>query len=147
VSNVRLLPKSFRSFVGQFREDNDPVKQLIQEAVDPDSEPQRRLRELFHLHHDAEKPATAKAIIVRHSEEDAQLSTEVHHDHEEVIRDETTKRWVELSKDEQETWKQRLIHAGQWAADEGETVLKGIFFSEVAGAVGRAAVEAIAGGS
>jgi prolactin regulatory element-binding protein len=146
ISNIQLLPKNFRSFVGKFREDNDPVKHIIQEAVDPDSGAQRRLRDLFHLHHDAEKPTTGKAIIIRHSKEDAQLSTEVHHDHGEVVKDETTKRWVELSKDEQDTWKQRLVQAGQWAADEGETVLKGVFFSEVAGAVGRAAVEAIAGG-
>lgn len=41
--------------------------------------------------------------------------------------------WKELSASEQKAWKQRLEHAGRWAADEGETVLQGVLFSEVLG--------------
>jgi hypothetical protein len=149
VASFQIFPPSIRSFVSRAREDSDPIKEIIHEVADPSTEPGRRLRDLFHLHHNQEAPAARKkAIIVRHSEAEgsgAQLSTDVHSSPEEVIKDENTKRWKDLTKEEQETWKERLIHAGEWAADEGETVLKSIFFSEVAGAVGRAAVEAIGG--
>lgn len=48
------------------------------------------------------------------------------------------KKFEELSKKEKEIWKQRLREAGVWAVDEGEAVLKGVFFGSVAGAVGAA---------
>ena len=49
------------------------------------------------------------------------------------------KKWEELQKHEKEVWKKRLIDAGEWAIEEGESVLKGIFFSGLGAAVGAAA--------
>ena len=48
------------------------------------------------------------------------------------------KRWDDLAPHERETWKRRLIEAGEWTFEEGETVLKGCLFSGLAGAVGAA---------
>jgi prolactin regulatory element-binding protein len=42
-------------------------------------------------------------------------------------------------------WKEKLTSAGMWAVEEGETVLKGIFFSEAAGIVGQMAQAAMSG--
>ena len=46
------------------------------------------------------------------------------------------KKWEDLSHKEKETWKERLVHAGEWAIEEGESVLKGVFFGGIAQGVG-----------
>lgn len=48
------------------------------------------------------------------------------------------KRFEELGEKEREAWKKRLQEVGVWAEDEGEKVLKGVFFGGVAAAVGQA---------
>ena len=48
------------------------------------------------------------------------------------------KRWEDLEHHERESWKRRLVEAGEWTLDEGETILKGVLFSGLAGAVGGA---------
>ncbi|KAG8532215.1 uncharacterized protein KY384_003856 [Bacidia gigantensis] len=62
----------------------------------------------------------------------------LHHPNHIIDRHPKAKKWEEMLPSERERWKKRLQEAGHWAADEGETVLKGIFFSGVAGAVGAA---------
>ena len=42
-----------------------------------------------------------------------------------------------LAEDEKKTWKVRLLRSGEWSLEEGEAVLKGIFFSALANVVGR----------
>jgi hypothetical protein len=76
-----------------------------------------------------------KAIIVR--ETGGGLSAELHHDLD-VVKEETLRKWEELSEREQRNWKQRLLDSGHWIEDQGEKVLKGIFFSSLAAAVGDA---------
>lgn len=41
--------------------------------------------------------------------------------------------WHELSSQDQALWKDRLTAAGRWTVDQGETILKGVFFSEACG--------------
>lgn len=53
---------------------------------------------------------------------------------------ENLRTWADLSGEDQVAWKRRLTDAGRWAADEGETVLKGVLFAEACGQL-RAAVE------
>jgi hypothetical protein len=48
------------------------------------------------------------------------------------------KTWDELNHKQKEGWKQKLKDAGYWAEDMGETILKGVVFGELAGAVGQA---------
>jgi len=74
-----------------------------------------------------------KAIIVR-DVAGTELSTEVHHGAEIVERE--VRRWEELHEHEKEGWRKRLTDAGHWTADQGEAILKGVFFSELAGMVG-----------
>jgi glycyl-tRNA synthetase len=81
------------------------------------------------------KLETPKAIVVRDTGSD--LSAELHHD-AEVIKEETLKKWEDLSEHQKRDWKERLKDAGHWAEQQGETVLKGILFSELAGIVGDA---------
>ena len=75
-------------------------------------------------------------IIVQHDENSESVSAHV--------RDASTatgdahKKWEDLEAHERETWKRRLIDAGEWAVEEGEAVLKGIFFQNIALAVGAA---------
>ncbi|KAI9677412.1 MAG: hypothetical protein M1817_006366 [Caeruleum heppii] len=88
-----------------------------------------RLRDLVH-----EGREQAKILLVQDTEEG--LATEMHHP--EVVESQG-KRWDELKEHEKEYWRDKLSSAGHWVAHEGETVLKGIFFSEVAGLAAQAA--------
>ncbi|MCJ1380714.1 hypothetical protein MMC17_003822 [Xylographa soralifera] len=74
----------------------------------------------------------SKSILVRES--GSSLSTELHNDRCTV--GELGKPWEELTKDQKDLWKTRLIEAGEWTYEEGETVLKGVFFGQIGGLVG-----------
>jgi prolactin regulatory element-binding protein len=153
--SLQLLPRSLQNYLGLYsgRAGNitSPYLHKVERAADPyvHSQTANRLRDLLHLHHhrrnlpDAEK----KAIIVRASEDGSgELSTEVHADTAALLKkDVTAKKWEELTEHQQRRWKERLIKAGEWAESEGETILKGVFWSEFAETVGHAAAEAIAG--
>lgn len=108
----------------------------------------QRLRDL--LHHVRRTPeARRRAVVVRDAGPAAAaglLATEVHADDEALLREHAgARRWEELSPGEREAWKERLVRAGQWAVGEGEAVLKGVFFGQVAGAVGGLVGEALRG--
>ncbi|EXJ72385.1 uncharacterized protein A1O5_04889 [Cladophialophora psammophila CBS 110553] len=78
---------------------------------------------------------TPKAIIVR-EQPMGEISTEILQSDAELLKQETLKKWEQLSEAQKKGWKRRLIDAGHWAEHQGENVLKGILFSELAGAVG-----------
>lgn len=50
--------------------------------------------------------------------------------------EERLRAWRELSGQEKALWKDRLTAAGRWTADQGETILKGVFFGEACNQVG-----------
>ena len=78
-------------------------------------------------------------IIVRHAPEEGgetALSAELR-DAKAVVKGEhKAKRWEELAEHEKKAWKDRLVKSGEWTREEGESVLKGIFFSGLANFVG-----------
>lgn len=82
-------------------------------------------------------------IIVRHDENSRALSADLR-DANTVIGD-AHKKWEDLEAHERETWKRRLIDAGEWAVEEGEAVLKGVFFQNIALAVGAAVGHGVGG--
>ncbi|KAL1626540.1 hypothetical protein SLS54_002702 [Diplodia seriata] len=102
---------------------------------------------------DADDDDSSKAILVRATgpPEDGQsqagdesLSAEVHGSRAAARRaDAHARRWAELGEEQKAAWRRRLVRAGAWAVDEGETVLKGVLFSEYAGFVGRVTAEAL----
>ncbi|EEQ33951.1 hypothetical protein McanMca71_002856 [Microsporum canis] len=47
-----------------------------------------------------------------------------------------TKKWEDLSEEQRRIWKKKLADAGHWALDEGEVLLRGVLFGELAGFVG-----------
>jgi prolactin regulatory element-binding protein len=154
--SLNLLPQSWQDAVVAYRQRADEMSKPMQRRVHEMSDPViyshtgQRLLDILHLHHkNSELPEPEKkAIIIRAPDtaDGAEISTEVHADTAELLKqDAGAKKWEELSPHQQLKWKQRLVDAGQWSADYGETILKGVFFSEVAGAVGRAAAQALAG--
>ena len=80
---------------------------------------------------DAAQGAKQKAIVVR-DVVGQELSTELHDD-AELVQKETLRKWEDLHESEKVSWRKRLIDAGHWTANQGESVLKGVFFSELAG--------------
>lgn len=84
-----------------------------------------------------------KAVIVRDSGEDKELTLHLADKNEYIKQDERARQWHELDEEQKKLWKRRLSDAGHWAVDEGEAVLKGVLFSSWAGLVGRVAGEAI----
>ncbi|KAL9125708.1 MAG: hypothetical protein Q9217_005137 [Psora testacea] len=82
-----------------------------------------------------------KEIIVRHAPAEGgkmSFSAEVHEPETLVKHHTEAKKWEDMEHQERETWKRRLIDAGEWAVEEGESVLKGVFFSGLGAAVGAA---------
>lgn len=82
-----------------------------------------------------------KTLIVRSAPEGLDgVTVDVHPDKEAYReKDEHAKHWDELKEHEKARWTEKLKRAGQWVESEGESVLKGILFSEYAGVVGDAA--------
>lgn len=80
-------------------------------------------------------------IIVRHAPNEGgetALSAELRRANEVVEGEHKAKRWEELAGHEKDVWKDRLVNSGQWTLEEGESLLKGIFFSGLAHVVGGA---------
>ncbi len=78
-------------------------------------------------------------IIVRHAPVEGgetALSAELRDPDEVVDWEHKAKRWEELAEHEKKAWKDRLVQSGQWTLEEGESVLKGIFFSGLGHVVG-----------
>jgi glycyl-tRNA synthetase len=74
------------------------------------------------------------AIVVRADQ--GEISAELHHDTStdaviEKVEEQLTK-WEDLNEKQKRSWKQKLVDAGHWAEQQGESVLKGILFSELA---------------
>ncbi|RFU35829.1 hypothetical protein B7463_g478, partial [Scytalidium lignicola] len=81
---------------------------------------------------------TGGVVYIHDSDETTGLKLHVHE--EEEKHNHEGKMWDELSPAQQELWKRKLKEAGHWAEEYGETLFKGCFWGEVAGAVGRAVV-------
>jgi glycyl-tRNA synthetase len=92
----------------------------------------RTLRDLVEENAGLETP---QAIIVR-DHGGGEISTELAHDDAASIRTDTLRRWDELGEAQRHGWRRRLVEAGRWTEQQGEAVLKGILFSQLAGAVG-----------
>lgn len=84
-----------------------------------------------------------KAVIVRDEGEGKNLALSMWDKQEYLKQDEKAKHWHELNDEEQHVWRKRLVDAGHWTVEEGETILKGVLFSSWAGFVGRVAGEAM----
>lgn len=76
-----------------------------------------------------------QTLVVQDHGEDVRVQTHAGEDGRSNAR-----KWEDLPLDEREAWKTKLVDAGQWAVEEGEVILKGVFFGELAGFVGRAMV-------
>ncbi|ETI23491.1 hypothetical protein G647_05293 [Cladophialophora carrionii CBS 160.54] len=123
------IPVAAHSAVDEFKKSADDISATLSSAVAAATE---GLKNLVEQNSNLETP---KAIIVR-EESLGEISTEVIHSDAEVVKQETLRKWDELSESQKKSWKRKLIDAGHWAEQQGENVLKGILFSELAGAVG-----------
>jgi len=148
-----LLPQSFREFLdrpaaaarGYGHRVELSASSVIESDVPTVLPGTGRLRSLLASHAGA-PDRQGKALVVRSSDESGALSINVHPDQEEYLKADTeAKRWEELSEEQQRTWKDRLVKAGEWVEGQGEKVLIGVLFSEYAGIVGGAVRDALAG--
>jgi glycyl-tRNA synthetase len=110
--------------------------------------PPQLLRDLLSAHDEAtistatatKEPSiteTPKMIIVR--DDGTEISARTHTD-EDGNSPPAARKWEDLTSEEREVWKQKLTKAGHWAFEEGEAILKGVFFGELAGFVRDATV-------
>ncbi|KAF9696942.1 hypothetical protein EKO04_004908 [Ascochyta lentis] len=144
-----IVPRSLQKAGSEYRPMGELAREkrhnaVLNNADSPTMKTVHRIQDLLHLHmpHHAspEAPARQKALIIHHGPEGAELSTEVHESTDEVIKKHTeAKQWEELSEEERHYWRKKLTDAGMWAVGEGETILKSIFFGNIAGAIGAAA--------
>jgi len=153
--SLGLIPQSLQNYLGfQGQRASNITNAYIHKAEKIADQDLRyvsvnHVRDLLHLHHNNRNlpDSDKKAIVIRAAEDGSdELSTEVHANPADVLKKDTAaKKWEDLTKRQQQQWKERLVKAGEWVESEGETILKGVFFSEFAGAVGQAAAEALAG--
>lgn len=144
-----IIPADLRNAAGRInppgamRDEVHKAKVAMNDAKAPVVKTSHRLRDMLHLDHQEkyDENAPQKALVVHHDPDTkSSLSTEVHSGTEEVIqRHNEAKTWDDLSHAERNKWRQKLIDGGLWAVEEGETILKSIFFSEAAGLVGQVA--------
>lgn len=144
-----IVPRSLQNAGSQYKPMGEVVREkrhqaILNNADSPVLKTVHRIQDLLHVHmpHDASGDASAqqKALVIRDDGEASELSTEVHKNTEEVLRKHTeAKQWEELSEEERRYWRKKLTDAGMWAVGEGETILKSIFFGNIAGAIGAAA--------
>lgn len=123
------IPIAAHSAVDELKKSADDISATLSAAMESATQG------LKHLVDQNSNLETPKAIIVR-EESLGEISTEVIHSDAQVVKDETLRRWEELSESQKRSWKQKLMDAGHWAEQQGENVLRGILFSELAGAVG-----------
>jgi hypothetical protein len=71
-------------------------------------------------------------------EHNGEIVQDVHGD--ESIAAQHGTKWEDLSIKERELWKAKLKESGKYVGSQAETLLKGVFFGELAGVVGRAIV-------
>jgi hypothetical protein len=148
-----LIPSSLQNVAGKtFGEAHRSKRHAaaLNNVDTPAIKVERRIRDLLHLHNPpmgASRSQNEKAIVIHQDpEREGTLSTEVHDGQEEVLKNHAeARRWNELSKEEQNQWKQKLADAGMWAVGEGETILKSIFFGQIGGLVGQVAHGVLAG--
>ncbi len=79
-------------------------------------------------------PSRGKATLFQ--DELGKIRTRLHEDAESTT--EEGRLWDDLAEHEKENWRRRLTEAGEWAAEQGEAILKGIFFGEIGGQIGHA---------
>lgn len=79
-------------------------------------------------------PSQGKATLFQ--DELGKIRTRRHDDAESAT--EEGRLWDDLTEHEKEKWRRRLTEAGEWAAEQGEAILKGIFFGEIGGQIGHA---------
>ncbi|KAI5212569.1 hypothetical protein E4T42_02100 [Aureobasidium subglaciale] len=84
-----------------------------------------------------------KAVIVRDPGQGKSLAVHMGDKQAYMAQDEKARHWHEFNEEEKKVWKSRLVEAGHWTVEEGETILKGVVFSSWAGFVGRVAGEVI----
>lgn len=145
-----LVPASLQGYAGKtFGEAHRSKREaaFLNNVDTPAVKVERRIRDILHLHNPPASDASGqpeKALVIHHDPEGEELSTEVHAGDEDVLKKHAqAKKWDELSKEDQRLWKKKLSDAGMWAVDEGETILKSIFFGQIGGLVGQIAQGAI----
>lgn len=145
-----IVPRSLQNAGSQYKPMGEMARDKRHQAIlntnadTPTMKTVHRIQDLLHLHMPhhaaANPPAKQKALIIHPEGEGVGVSTEVHGSTDEVIKKHTeAKQWEELSEEERHYWRTKLTDAGMWAIGEGETILKGIFFGNIAGAIGAAA--------
>ncbi|TQB74165.1 hypothetical protein MPDQ_005069 [Monascus purpureus] len=78
-----------------------------------------------------DKDTARSSVVVRYNGADIEVSLRPISSPSSGL--EHLRRWNQLSKEEHSLWKQRLLDAGYWAAEEGETILQGVLFGELNG--------------
>ncbi|KAL9008815.1 MAG: hypothetical protein Q9173_006101 [Seirophora scorigena] len=116
------------------------VSSAASSAISPASTKYHHIRDLISRHHHHRRHETSSPtkpvpdMIIHHDHESGNMKAGFYREG----RGDVGKRFEELSHKEKEAWMQRLQDAGVWAKEEGEAVLKGVFFGGVGQMIGQA---------
>ena len=85
----------------------------------------------------SQAPGASRIVVRPNAENQHLIAASLHEDHApEALEKEGLRKFEDINQADKDRWKAKLARAGQWAEDEGEEVLLGVFFSEYAAVVG-----------
>ncbi|KAK8170128.1 hypothetical protein IWX90DRAFT_384245 [Phyllosticta citrichinensis] len=169
-NTIQLVPESLRSALARMNVPLPPGARVPQINVSPTEASASlasvgieatekakasvfRLKDIlqqYSIYPSSDSNTDAKAIIIRQDsssspdEEEPRFETAVFDSTADAQRaDPEAKQWDDLSEEQQQKWKQRLLAAGAWTVEEGETILKVVMWREVAKFVGGVVNEAL----
>lgn len=123
---------------------------VVQSAAHDLGARKQRLHSLLSAHSvahptNSDAPASQQtAVVLRPDTDSTGVTLDVHADKGALLKqDKDAKHWDELKDEQKAWWKAKLKHAGHWVEEEGESIFKGILFSEYAGAMGQAAADVL----
>ncbi|KAK2880194.1 hypothetical protein FQN49_000487 [Arthroderma sp. PD_2] len=126
--NAHTSTPSLRD-VPKFKTASQPLRELIsslsRSREDADSSPTSDQPREAIVVHDLGSDISAQSTVL--SEDESKHGI----DHSKATK------WEDLPEEQREVWKKKLSDAGHWALDEGEVLLRGVLFGELAGFVGQ----------
>ncbi|CAK4033146.1 hypothetical protein AC578_9808 [Lecanosticta acicola] len=145
VGPFSYLPQNVRDFLdapvaAAYQRGRDRVTKITSStpAAATSTSTAGNLRDAVAEHQPTPEDAQATAVVVRDVPEGDGIEVHVHPEKAKYLaKDVHAKHWHELEDHQKAHWKAKLVQAGQWAEDEGESVLKGVLWSTYAGVVGQ----------
>ncbi|EED18466.1 conserved hypothetical protein [Talaromyces stipitatus ATCC 10500] len=96
---------------------------------------------------DSVEGLSSHPIIIKHNPDEDSIYAHLHHSQDStddassssIEQKHKVRRWENLLPEQRQRWRHYLSKTGHWAVEEGDQILRGIFFGEIGGVLAAAA--------